>query len=164
MCRMHVYIICRYVHYLCSHSYYKFQKIQLPRNKRYKKQIPIKDIIKYSTPEVKLIILFSYYSVTVILILIRLVVNLRSISTAVENVADFTLCSAGGYRMECDDHRQKLHNNMTTSVIFDLISTIFMALVNFINLLYVLHYQDFNRLKEALRNTVYKSSTANDAI
>jgi len=144
-----------------------FQKIQSPRNKRCgmrKKQIPIKDIIKYSTPEVKLIILFSYYSVTVILILVRLVVNLRSINTAVENVADFTLCSTGGYRMECDEYRERLHHNMIPSVIFDLISTIFIALVNFINLLYVLQYQDFKRLKETLRNTVYKLSTANDAV
>ena len=142
------------------------QSIRLPKKKRdgIRKRIPIKGIIKYSTPEVKLIILFSYYSVTMILLLIRLVVNLRSINTAVENVTNFTLCSAGGYKMECDEYRQQLYHNMTPSVIFDLISTMFVALINFINLLYVLKYQDFNRIKETLRNTVYKSNTANEVM
>ena len=58
-------------------------------------------------------------------------------------------------------YRQQLHQEMVPSVIFDLISIIFIALINVINLLYVLQYQDYNKFKETLRHTIYKSSTAN---
>lgn len=102
----------------------------------------------YSAPETKLIILFSYYGISVIFLLIHLVVNLRSIDNAVDNISSYTLCSAGGHRLECDQYREELNNNLIPSFVFDLIVTVLIAFVNIINLLYVVQYKD---VKEAFQ-------------
>jgi len=131
-----------------------------------KRRMSIKDFIKYSTPEVKLITLFSYYSITVILLLIHLVISLRLSDTAVENAAKFALCSAGGYRSECDEYKKEIHRKLIPSIIFDLISTMFVALVNGINLLYVIQYKDIKTLKRSFTASLrkYKLSTANEVM
>ena len=111
----------------------------------------------YSIPETKLIILFSYYGLTVILLLIHLIVIFRSTDTIVENISSFTLCSAGGYRTECDKYRENLNSNLTPAIVFDLISTLFLSFVNIVNLLYVLQYKD---IKEALKKVFTSISSA----
>ena len=111
----------------------------------------------YSIPETKLIILFSYYGITIILLLIHLIVTLRSTDTIVENISSFTLCSAGGYRTVCDEYRETLSSNLTPSLVFDLIFTLFLSFVNIINLLYVLQYKD---IKETLKKVFTSTSSA----
>ena len=80
-----------------------------------------------------------------ILLLISFVVNLRSIDTATKNIFNFTLCSAGGYREECDDFRETLHQGLIPAIVFDTLITFFIALINIVNLLYVLQYQDVKK-------------------
>ena len=72
--------------------------------------------------------------------------NLRSIDTIVDNVGGYTLCSAGGEQTECDGYREKLNNNLIPSIVFDLISTVFISFVNIINLLFVLQFRDVKRV------------------
>ena len=110
----------------------------------------------YSIPETKLIILFSYYGTAIILLLIYLVVMLRTNDTVVENISGFTLCSVGGYRAECDGYRENLNNELTPAIVFDLISTVFLSLINIINLLYVLQYKD---IKEAFKKVFTSESS-----
>ena len=69
-------------------------------------------------------------------------VNLQSINPIVDNLYYFTLCSAGGHRVECDRYREELNNDLILSVVLDLISFFVIALGNIINLLYVLQYKD----------------------
>ena len=73
-------------------------------------------------------------------------VTLRSIDTATENVINFTLCSAGGYREECDGFREALHQGLIPAIVFDNLFTIFFAFINIINLLFVLQYQDAKKV------------------
>ena len=111
----------------------------------------------YSIPETKLIILFSYYGMTTILVLIYLTVTYRSRDTIIENVTNFTLCTAGGYRVECDRYRENLNSNLIPAFVFDVISTLFLSCVNILNLLYVLQYKD---VKEALKKVFPSISNA----
>ena len=111
----------------------------------------------YSIPETKLIILFSYYGIATILLLIYLIVTLRSADTITENISSFTLCSAGGYRTECDKYRENLNSNLTPAIVFDLISTLFLSFVNIVNLLYVLQYKD---IKKTLQKVFTSASSA----
>ena len=85
--------------------------------------------------------------------LIDLVVTLRSTDTTVENISSFTLCSAGGYRTECDTYRENLNSNLTPSLVFDLIFTLFLSFVNIINLLYVLQHKDIKAFKKVFTIT-----------
>ena len=93
-------------------------------------------------------------------------VSLRLSDTAIENATKFALCSAGGYRSECDQYKKELHQKLIPSIIFDLISTMFVALVNGINLLYVIQCQDIKTLKRSFRASLrkHKLSTANEVM
>ena len=81
----------------------------------------------YSVPEAKLVILFSYYGITILLLLIDLTVTLHSRDTTAENITNLTVCSAGGYRTECNKYRETLNSNLTPAVVFELISTLFFS-------------------------------------
>ena len=73
-------------------------------------------------------------------------VNLRSIDTVVDNIGSYMLCSAGGQRMECDGYKERLNNDLIPSIVFDLITTVFISFVNIINLLFVLQYKDVKQI------------------
>ena len=107
----------------------------------------------YSIPETKLIILFSYHGITITLLLIDLIVTLRSSDVTVENISSFTLCSAGGYRTECEKYRENLNSDLTPSIVFDLIFTLFLSFANIINLLYVLQHKDIKAFKKVFSLT-----------
>ena len=92
-----------------------------------------------------------------VLLLIHLVINLRVIDSAAENIMKFVLCSAGGYKMECDVFRDRLHKNLTPSIVSGLIATLFLSFVNITNLLYVIQFQD---VKKAFKKLTMSTTTA----
>ena len=96
----------------------------------------------YSTPETKLIILFSYYGITITLVLIRFMAILLITNNITENLYNFMLCSAGGHRVECDRYREELNDDLIPFIVFDAISLFFIAFANIVNLLYILQYKD----------------------
>ena len=86
-------------------------------------------------------------------------VNLRSIDTVVNNIGSYTLCSAGGQRTDCDNFREKLNNNLVRSIVFDLISTVFISFVNIINLLFVLQYKDVKKIFKKILTPIASSES-----
>ena len=103
-------------------------------------------------------ILFSYYGISIISLLVHFTVNLRSIDNSVDSISSYTLCSAGGQREECDQYREELYSGLIPSFVFDLILTFFLALVNVINLLYVLQYKDVKEAFQKIMTTFSLSS------
>ena len=93
-----------------------------------------------STSETKLIILFSYYCIAVVLLLISFTFVSHSFDSSSESLTDFTLCSAGGYREECNRFRDALHDSLVSSMVIDLVATAFVGFANGVNLLYVLQF------------------------
>ena len=69
-------------------------------------------------------------------------VNVLSINSIVDKLYHYTLCSAGGYKVECERYREDLNNDLIPFVVFDLISFFAIAFGNIVNLLYVLQYKD----------------------
>ena len=112
--------------------------------------------VSCSTPETKLILLFSYYCMAVVTVLINFTFVPRSFDDSSENIAKFTLCSAGGYREECDRFRDDLHDNLVFFIVITLIKTGFVGFTNSFNLLYVVQFRD---AKEAL-SKIFSSSSA----
>jgi len=90
-------------------------------------------------------ILFAYYCVTVVLLLISFTFISHSFDSSSKNITSFTLCSAGGYREECDKFRDALHNSLVSSIVVDLVATAFVGFANGVNLLYVLQFQDVKK-------------------
>ena len=89
-------------------------------------------------------------------------VNLRSIDTVVDNIGSYTLCSAGGQRMECDRFREILNDNLIPSIVFDLISTVFISFVNIINLLFVIQYKDVKEVLKKIMTPITSSESSNN--
>ena len=69
-------------------------------------------------------------------------VNVLSINSIVDKLYHYALCSAGGYKVECERYREDLNNDLIPFVVFDLISFFAIAFGNIVNLLYVLQYKD----------------------
>ena len=103
---------------------------------------------KYSTPEAKLMIASLFYLATNLLILVALAVTLRGINTKIDSVTRVALCVAGGDQPECDEYREQLNQHLLPVLVFDLLSTFFIALINMVNLLFVLQYRDVKKLKD----------------
>ncbi|XP_065907492.1 uncharacterized protein [Dysidea avara] len=98
--------------------------------------------INCSTPQTKLIILFSYYCVTVVSLLIFFTFVSHSFDNSSKHLTDFTLCSAGGYREECDRFRDALHDSLVSSFVITQVATAFFGFGNGINLLYVVQFRE----------------------
>jgi len=81
----------------------------------------------------------------------------RSFDNSSENITDFTLCSAGGYREECDRFRDDLHDSLVFFLVITQIKTGFVSFTNSINLLYVVQFreakQTLSKLFSALKCT-----------
>jgi len=114
--------------------------------------------IKYTTPEAKLMVLSLFYVATNLLILTALVVTLQSINTALEIITRVSLCAAGGDRPECDHYFERLHDHLLPVFVFDLISTTFIALINVVNLLFVVQYKDVRMIATRI-SKIFDSST-----
>ena len=74
--------------------------------------------------------------------LIRFMAILLISDNISENLYNFMLCSAGGHRTECDRYREEVNDDLITFIVFNLISSFFIAFANIIHLLYILQYKD----------------------
>ena len=105
---------------------------------------------KFSTPETKLLILFSYYTITIVILLIHLVINLWIIDDAAETVVKFIFCSAGGYKTECNVFKDRLHKILTPSIVSGLTTTLLLSFINIVHLVYVIQFQDIKKVFKKL--------------
>ena len=103
-----------------------------------------------------MLILFSYYAITIVVLLIHLVINLWIIDGAAENVVKFIFCSAGGYKTECHIFKDRLHKILTPSIVSGLMTTLLLSFINIVNLVYVIQFQDIRKAFKKL--TVSKTT------
>ena len=114
--------------------------------------------VECSTPQAKLMIVSLFYVATSLLILVALAVTLRGINTTLDNVTRVTLCVAGGDQPECDRYRERLNQHLLPVLVFDLLSTFCVALINIVNLVFVLQYKDIKKFTTKF-NRLFTSSS-----
>lgn len=60
----------------------------------------------------------------------------------------FLVCSAGGDREDCVEHRERAENSLVGALVLTMITTALYSLINLSHLVYVIH---FPALKEAVK-------------
>jgi len=107
----------------------------------------------YSIVEVKLIMLFWYYAVNFLVYLTALVVYLYVLNDYGVNFFKYQMCSAGGYREECEVYRERAEDSFIPSTIMSTLSVILFSMMSFTHLMYVIHFQSAKKVvKNALKS------------
>lgn len=101
-------------------------------------------IIRFNASEFKLLVLFCYYWITILIRVIfhGLLLRNRNRDLANKYLLDYTSCSFGGYRDECRVFEEQLREETIVLLVIGHISTMFLSLVNLINLFFVIQFSD----------------------
>ena len=81
---------------------------------------------------------------------------LRSISSLNKHVEDFIICSAGGYKEECEMYREKAVQSFTAAYVMITIAGILISLLNFSHLMFVVN---FSKVMQTTRKYVASISS-----
>ena len=93
----------------------------------------------YSIPEVKLTMLFCYYTITFFMYFCAVIAYLQEVDEYNANIGEYIFCSAGGFKEECEIHRVRAERSTILSTVLIIISLLLYTLINIIHLLYVVH-------------------------
>ena len=109
-----------------------------------------------SSPEKKLFILFWYYILVAMILLALLTVELETANSISEQLQKYFMCSAGGYKPECDIYRKRIKTMTWPSYFLDLASTLSLSFITLSNLTYVLQINDIKKklFKLKARNNI----------
>jgi len=107
----------------------------------------------FSVAEIKLLIVFFYYWINIVLFTNSHSLFLRRFSRIVEQTHSFVACSAGGYRPECDPLKEELMQGETTVfLILHWISLTLFACISWVNLFFAVNISDV----KAILNKLFK--------
>jgi len=104
----------------------------------------------YSTVEIKLILLFCYYVVNFLVYLTALVAYLYVLNDYGVNFFDYQICSAGGYKQECEVYKEKAEDSSIPSTIMSTLSVILFSMMNFTHLMYVVHFRSAKKAMQGI--------------
>ena len=90
-------------------------------------------------PETKLYLLFFYYAITMTFFIYSLVSFLLSIDNYNMHSNEYILCSAGGYKEECEIQREKVRESFIVTFVFSILNTILVSFINLSHLMYVVN-------------------------
>lgn len=98
------------------------------------------NILELTTPEFKLLLLFSYYVLFGVLFLTTTTLIVRNYDKIYESLEDYAVCQAKGDNPSCDGIREELDGLNYPG----LLNTcyILMAILNVTNLIFVLQFRD----------------------
>ena len=99
----------------------------------------------FSVAEMKLIILFSYYWIALLLLLTSFGVVLHQFNDQRTHFLDHVACSIGGYREECEVFRENLKQSSIPLLVVTSIVVIFTSFCNIVNLIFVLQFSNVKK-------------------
>lgn len=92
--------------------------------------------IGISTPEAKLLFLFSYYILTDLVILAFGTALMREFDSTLENLESYFTCSIAGYRPECDTYKANIEDTTRVTYYLKLPLAIMLCSINLSSLAY----------------------------
>ena len=95
--------------------------------------------LKCTTAETKLYLLFFYYGITMLFFISALVLVLRNINSLNKHIDNFITCSAGGFKEECEIHRENAERSSAVSNIVVIFATFLVSLLNLSHLMYIVN-------------------------
>ena len=107
----------------------------------------------FSVPEIKLFLLFCYYMLTMLIYFITVVAHLLATDTLTASTNKYLVCSAGGDREQCEEHRERAEASLIGAISLTMLIVILYSLVNLSHLVYVIHFPTVKKTIQRL----YKS-------
>ena len=116
----------------------------------------------FSTPEKKLFILFWYYILVLMVYLTYVMVELETSDSVAEQLRNYFSCSIGGYKPECEGHKEKIESTSWRSYWLDLTSVLMLSSITISNLMYVLQIYTIKKvLSKLFQNKLKQTNVSN---
>ena len=77
---------------------------------------------------------------------IAVVAHLLATDTLTTSSNKYLVCSAGGDREDCEEHRERAENSLIVAISLTMLSVIMHSLFNLSHLAYVIHFPTVNRI------------------
>ena len=96
--------------------------------------------ISFSAPEVKMLLLLSYYVIAGVVSLISFTIGIETADIILEQLINYFNCHLGGNDPMCEEFRQRFEDYSDSKL--SIISNFLTALITWVNLLFAIHTQD----------------------
>lgn len=100
--------------------------------------------ISFSVPEVKILILLSYFIVFGIMTLVNFSILIHESSHFSNDLARYFVCQLNGYDPTCEDYRREFEKHLSPEV--NSTTYLLIGLTTWVHLLFVIQIQDVKKL------------------
>jgi len=107
----------------------------------------------FSAPEVKMLLLLSYYIISGVVSQINFTIGIENSDLFLEEIINYFNCHLGGNDPMCEEFRQRFEDSPNAKL--SIISTILIALITWVNLLFAIHTQDVQRIILKIKSFCY---------
>jgi len=94
----------------------------------------------FSVPEVKMLLLLSYYVIAGVVSLISFTIGIENVDLILEQLINYFNCHLGGNDPMCEEFRRQFEDYSNSKL--GIISNFLTALITWVNLLFAIHTQD----------------------
>ena len=101
-----------------------------------------------SAAEGKLSVLFCYYSLVVLLYFIATMILVTASDEFISNLVEYLICSAGGYRNECKEHKERAVQSLATGFVLLTGTTILFSFINLAHFMYIVRFHAVKKVMQ----------------
>ena len=105
-------------------------------------------VIKFSVPEIKILILLSYFVVFGIVSLVNLTITINEAEPFLDDLFNYFACQLGGYDPQCEDFRRQFEKHLKPGL--NGTSILLLGLITWVHILIATKAQDYKWLMQKL--------------
>jgi len=106
--------------------------------------------ISFSVPEVKMLLLLSYYVIAGVVSLISFTIDVENADLILEQLINYFNCHLGGNDPICEEFRWRFEDYSNSKL--GIISNLLIALITWVNLLFAIHTQDVKWIIQRIKS------------
>ena len=121
-------------------------------------------IIKFSVPEIKVLILLSYFIVFGIVSLVNLTITINEADPFLHDLLNYFTCQLGGYNPECEEFRRQFEKHLKPGL--NGTSYLLIGLYTWVHVLIATKAQDYKWLNQKIvpfYHSIVKAPPSNEA-
>ena len=113
--------------------------------------------IIFSVPEVKILILLSYFIVLGIMTLVNFSVTIKEADPFLDDLFRYFTCQLGGFNPECEDIRRQFEKHLKPGL--SGANYLLVGLITWVNLLFTIQVEDVKRVVKRITTRYDRGST-----
>ena len=112
--------------------------------------------IKFSVPEVKILIFLSYFMIFGIMTLVNFSVTINEANPFLDDLYRYFTCQLGGFHPMCEDIRRQFERHLKPEL--NVVTFLSFGLISWIYLLFTIQEQNIKRLVQIIRQCYHAST------